>query len=1126
MGISVKVGHFTKDTTTGAHTQTVTGVGFQPKAVIFFSSANTATGISADANFMVGMSDGTGHKCAAMSSNDGAATSVSANSTNSANCIAILQNGANSIVAAGDIDSFNSDGWVVGWNSADAVAYKIGYIAIGGTDITNTKITKHDVASGAQVFTGIGFQPDFIFFLWTGRSGAESTASATHGGVGWGAAASSTQEGATQGVIEHGRVTSDTWRAQCVTSPVAIYGAPDGGIWADPAGLTSFDADGFTLGTINNADTGIDYWSLCIKGGNWDVGIFDQRTSNGTQNVTAESGMTPAFVAISSANNTTNQAIQGSATANCRISFGASDGTNDRGIWCGDTDAQATAEISKSDWSETKCVRLITESASSTVNAEANVTDLATAGQFSLNWTADATARKLWYFALKTAAAGAQFDRSPSADSVTVSDASLTAIRSLSRVPSSDSTTVSDASLTRMTQAFRSPSADSTTVTDASLTRVKTLPRVPTAEDVTVADSSTTRMLSAVRIPSTEVTTVDENITRNTQAFRTVSTDTVTPTDISTTQVITRIREPTADDVTAEDSSVTRTLQLVRLPSTDSTTVTDSSLTRILSASRAPSSDSVTALDSSVTRMISLIRLPTTEVVTAEDSGTTQSLTRVRLPTTEDITVSDSSLTRLLQLFRNPSLDIVDITEDVSGGKLLERAPTSDSVTVADSSLTRLLSSHRLPSADDITTGENLTRILSAMRSPSPESVTAEDSSTTQSLSRARTTNDTTDVSEFLLTRMLSASRSVSADSITISEDSLTRILSAIRLPSVEVITTSENVSSLHTTTGQFNRSPATENVIVGENLTRALQLFRVPSADTTTIVENSLSRSISRIRAASTDTVTVTEQSLTRAVSLSRLTTGDTTNVIEASLVRLLHAMRSPSADTVTVSELQSLISHSRSIQDTITVTEPVLQRIVTSIRQLGPEFVDVSEQVFIHTFQRFVFDSVTVAEQLFSIRQGLSGSVTYATADEVRPLLGNLGQQRTNAQIELAIAAAYDEINRKTSRIPPNDWKDTEPDFDIIKKICRFKAAYEMSIGIKDFESDRKALQEEINEMFMIIEQHDTGGALSNDLVISSEDETYALNPSGLIWSTRYKNLKKDSSGSENDTTINPDT
>jgi len=60
----------------------------------------------------------------------------------------------------------------------------------------------------------------------------------------------------------------------------------------------------------------------------------------------------------------------------------------------------------------------------------------------------------------------------------------------------------------------------------------------------------------------------------------------------------------------------------------------------------------------------------------------------------------------------------------------------------------------------------------------------------------------------------------------------------------------------------------------------------------------------------------------------------------------------------------------------------------------------------------------------------------------------------------------------------------------------------------------------------MFMIIEQHDTGGALSNDLVISSEDETYALNPSGLIWSTRYKNLKKDSSGSENDTTINPDT
>jgi hypothetical protein len=79
-------------------------------------------------------------------------------------------------------------------------------------------------------------------------------------------------------------------------------------------------------------------------------------------------------------------------------------------------------------------------------------------------------------------------------------------------------------------------------------------------------------------------------------------------------------------------------------------------------------------------------------------------------------------------------------------------------------------------------------------------------------------------------------------------------------------------------------------------------------------------------------------------------------------------------------------------------------------------------------------------------------------------------------------------------------------------------------MAVGIKDFQ-DREWMQKEIEEMFLIIENADPGGTGSTDFVGSSTDETYALNPGGLIWSTRYRNLKRDASG-ENDTTINPDT
>lgn len=146
------------------------------------------------------------------------------------------------------------------------------------------------------------------------------------------------------------------------------------------------------------------------------------------------------------------------------------------------------------------------------------------------------------------------------------------------------------------------------------------------------------------------------------------------------------------------------------------------------------------------------------------------------------------------------------------------------------------------------------------------------------------------------------------------------------------------------------------------------------------------------------------------------------------------------------------------------------------------------------------------------------------YSTPAEVRPLLGNLGTQRTDSQITLAIESADDQIDRRTGRMPPNEWKNTEEDFAIIRKISRYIATLEMSVGIKDYE-DRAYLQKEIDNMFMSIEAHDPGGSTSNDMVISSTDETYALNPQGIIWSIRYPDLKKSASG-ENNTTINPDT
>lgn len=406
MATSAKVGSFVKDTTTGAHAQAVTGVGFQPKAIIFYHNGGTATGLKADADLMIGFSDGTTHKCCAGSSDDAAGTSVSSNSLNSLNCIVILQNGSTTIDSAGDVDSFDSDGFTIGWNSASATQFIISYIAIGGTDITNTKVLKHDCIAGAGSYTGVGFQPDIIFFLYGARAAAEANNGTANAGVGFGASVGAAKSACTQAVIENGRVTSDTWRKQTIVSPLSIIAPANGGNVDDYASLTSIDADGFTLGAPSSSDNSVDFFTLSIKGGVWDVGNFTQKTSTGTQDTAIAAGLDPGLLILTSSCNTVNQnsGDGGSAgVAHCRLSFGASTVTDERSVWWGDTDAQGAAEICNSDYDDTKIIRLITEP--STVDAAADFTAHVD-GQFTLDWTtADATGRLLWYVALETGAA-------------------------------------------------------------------------------------------------------------------------------------------------------------------------------------------------------------------------------------------------------------------------------------------------------------------------------------------------------------------------------------------------------------------------------------------------------------------------------------------------------------------------------------------------------------------------------------------------------------------------------------------------------------------------------------------------------------------------------------------------
>ena len=1206
MTLLVEKGTFAKETSNVDGTdQTVNlaNSSLTPKVLWLWTTSQTSNGSFGDGYCAAyGFSDGTNDACMSLVCADNTANADTGGVIRNDAVISysILSGTVPTETARADVVSFNAGNFVLNWAVSDATASIIHYMVMGGTDITNVKVGNHSMATGAgtgaEAFTGVGFQGDFVNFIAVGSESSITlnTYGTANRNFFIGAAKSSSARWVFGGASEEGAGTADTYNYKEITRCLAMMNPTDGStrLLSD---FTSFDTDGFTLNNITeNISLGPGLFASCvIKGGLWDVGNGTAPASIGQQTINTTSGRDAEGIMMFTWGDTTTSSAATGEPEN-RIAIGGADNSLNEGCTSvHDRDTPTVMEnssISKVD----KIIAAHTANAtasSSTILAEADIVDMDNDGNFVIDWTTTLSGMGYVWFAVSqtfVAGGGTNYTRSPTAENITVSDVSTTRVLSALRVPSTETVTVADSSLTRATQAFRTVSAESVTVAENSLTRSKTWPRVPSTDSTTVTDSSLTRMLSAVRVPSTETPAVSENLTRSKSANRTPSSDsttvsdasvtrsisltkvpsteTVTPSDISTTRIMTRVRAPNAETVTPTDSSLTRMLQLFRSPTTDSVTtsenitggrvfdrdvsvdsvtITEVSLNRMLSLIRVPSAETP-AISENLTRSKTWLRVPSADSVTAQDSSTTKSITRIRTPNTETVTVSDASLTRLLQAvrspssdsvvivdtgltrmlqaFRTPSSDSITVSENLSGGKVIARTPVAETVTVTDSSLNRVLSLLRIPTANTVTVlDSSLTRLLSAIRVPSTEVVGTSESVTGEKLVGAQSyhripTAETVNIVDSSLTRIKSALRLPSVEVISITDSSLIRRLSLSRSPASDSISISENLNV--TASGRVSRSTS-DTVNVSENLSRILSARRVPTAEIVNLNEQ-LTRILSASRTPSTDSIAVSEGTPIRVISRIR-NLSETPEIVEASLARTLSAFRSLS-DTTIVSELQSQVSLARRLEETVIVTEPIIERIVTAIRATAADTVLVDESVFFQAFHKFVFDSVVVAEQIFRERQGLSGPVTYAIPSEVRPLLGNIGNQRTDAQIELAIDSAYDEINRRTNRQPPNDWKDTENDFGIIKKIARFKAALEMAIGIKDFE-DREWMQKEIEEMFTIIEQHDPGGTSSNDIVGSSEDVTFALNPGGIIWSQRYPNLKKGAKG-ENDTTINPAT
>ena len=141
MGVSVYQNTFAKRS--GDGTQTITGIPFQPKAVIFWSAGMTGTSFVEGVSSCVGFSDGTDGMSVYATSNDNVGTSDCLTATNfsgGTTAIALVDTTGTNFDGTADLTAFTSDGFDLTWTNSTATTYTIHYMAIGGTDITNVKV--------------------------------------------------------------------------------------------------------------------------------------------------------------------------------------------------------------------------------------------------------------------------------------------------------------------------------------------------------------------------------------------------------------------------------------------------------------------------------------------------------------------------------------------------------------------------------------------------------------------------------------------------------------------------------------------------------------------------------------------------------------------------------------------------------------------------------------------------------------------------------------------------------------------------------------------------------------------------------------------------------------------------
>lgn len=410
MALSVKGGQITSPTSTG--NQAITGIGFQPKLLILYSTLLTDANGGCSPTYGVGTSSSA--RWSLSQYGRFAVVRIAANLLDTTKifrwCYATAVAGLTLIAA--DLVSLDADGFTLNWSTVDASGYPVNYLCLGGSDLSvKVGTVDSNTVTGNQAVTGVGFLPKALLAGVNGLASADGTVGTVRGNLSVGAGISSSAYNSVASRVEGGASSSATDTTGLLATNEILSWLFTTKYFS--ANLVSLDADGFTLNIDTTTGGEVFRIGYVALGGaaQFKVGTFAQPGSTGNQAITGV-GFQPSVELLWSGGRVSSNTISDHA----RFMLGHSVSSSDRGVMFAAQKDNVSAGAESRAILATKSITLRADDAV-TVLADADFVSQDADG-FTNNWTtADATARILGYLAI--GAAAASFDPATIAGALT-----------------------------------------------------------------------------------------------------------------------------------------------------------------------------------------------------------------------------------------------------------------------------------------------------------------------------------------------------------------------------------------------------------------------------------------------------------------------------------------------------------------------------------------------------------------------------------------------------------------------------------------------------------------------------------------------------------------------------------